>query len=107
MNRLRDDDGPMDSPLKLLIVEDVPADFLLMERYLCQHNLISECRRVDSREDLDTALRIEWDMVLSDYNVPGMEFRATLRRIQELKPDIPVILVSGSVGEETAVELLH
>ena len=51
--------------------------------------------------------RHKWDVLLSDYNVPGMDFRATLKRLQEHSPDLPVILVSGRVGEETAVELLR
>ena len=107
MNHHRSDEIAMNSPLKLLVIEDVPADFLLLERYLRQHGLDAECRRVDSEAELDAALQNEWDVVLSDYNVPGMDFRATLQRIQALRPDLPVILVSGSVGEETAVELLR
>ncbi|MDD5297736.1 MAG: PAS domain S-box protein [Rhodocyclaceae bacterium] len=96
----------MNSPLKILVIEDVPADFLLLERYLHQHGLEGEFRRVGSEAELEAALEAEWDVVLSDYSVPGMDFRASLKRIQALKPDLPVILVSGSVGEETAVELL-
>ncbi len=97
----------MGSPLKILIIEDVAADYLLLERHLRQHGIAADCRRVDDDTALDAALPIEWDVVLSDYNVPGMDFRATLQRIRTLRPDLPVILVSGSVGEETAVELLH
>ncbi|OIQ98498.1 cyclic di-GMP phosphodiesterase Gmr [mine drainage metagenome] len=97
----------MNNPLKLLVIEDVPADFLLLERHLRQHGLTAECKRVDSDVELDAALQSEWDLVLSDYNVPSMDFRTTLRRIQAHRSSLPVILVSGSVGEETAVELLH
>jgi len=97
----------MNSPLKLLVIEDVPADFLLLERHLRQHSLDAECFRVGSDAELDAALQNEWDVVLSDYNVPGMDFIATLQRIRAYRPNLPIILVSGSVGEETAVELLH
>jgi len=97
----------MNSPLKLLVIEDVPADFLLLERHLRQHSLDAECFRVGSDIELDAALQNEWDVVLSDYNVPGMDFIATLQRIRTYRPNLPIILVSGSVGEETAVELLH
>ncbi len=97
----------MDRPLKLLVIEDNPADFLLVERYLYLHGLEAECRRVSSDETLDAALLAEWDVVLSDYTVPGMDFRSTLRRVQKCRPDLPVVLVSGSVGEETAVDLLR
>jgi len=97
----------MNSPLKLLVIEDVPADFLLLERHLRQHGLDAECFRVGSDAELDAALQNEWDVVLSDYNVPGMDFITTLQRIRTYRPNLPIILVSGSVGEETAVELLH
>jgi len=97
----------MNSPLKLLIIEDVHADFLLLERHFRQHGLDAECLRVDSNSELDAVLQDEWDLVLSDYNVPGMDFLAILQRIRTERPDLPVVLVSGSVGEETAVELLH
>lgn len=97
----------MNNPLKLLVIEDVLADFLLLERYLRQHGLEAECRHVGSEAGLDAALKGKWDVVLSDYNVPGMDFRATLQHIRAHHPDLPVILVSGSVGEEAAVELLR
>jgi diguanylate cyclase (GGDEF)-like protein/PAS domain S-box-containing protein len=97
----------MERPLKLLVIEDTPADFLLLERYLRQHSPAGECLRISSDAELDTALQREWDLVLSDYSVPGMDFRASLRRIRAHRPDLPVILVSASVGEETALELLR
>ncbi|MDP1663776.1 MAG: PAS domain S-box protein [Methylobacter sp.] len=97
----------MNSPLKLLVIEDIPADFLLLERHLRRHDLDAEYLRVGSNAELDAALQNEWDVVLSDYNVPGMDFVTTLKRIRTYCPDLPIILVSGSVGEETAVELLR
>ncbi|MFZ2169456.1 MAG: PAS domain S-box protein [Methylococcaceae bacterium] len=97
----------MNGPLKILVIEDDLSDFLLIERRLRQHGLISECRRIDNEKELEVALQNEWDVVLSDYNVPGMDFQTTLQRIQALTSDLPVILVSGSVGEEKAVELLR
>ncbi|MDO8369973.1 MAG: PAS domain S-box protein, partial [Candidatus Nitrotoga sp.] len=97
----------MDSPLKLLIIEDVPADFLLLERNLRQNGIAAEWRRIGNDAELNDALQSEWDVVLADFNVPGMDFRTTLLNIQAHRPDLPVIMVSGSVGEETAVELLR
>jgi len=93
--------------LNILIVEDNPADVLLLERYLIQHQLEVRFRRVDSDALLDQALNEPWDLVLSDYSLPGMDFREVLKHIKARCPDLPVILVSGSVGEETAVELLR
>jgi diguanylate cyclase (GGDEF)-like protein/PAS domain S-box-containing protein len=97
----------MNKPLKILVIEDVAADFLLLERSLRQHGVVSECQRVSSDAELDIALQNRNDVVLADYNVPGMDFRTSLQHIQQRWPDLPVILVSGTVGEETAVELLR
>jgi PAS domain S-box-containing protein len=97
----------MNTPLKLLVIEDVLADFLLLERHLHRELPGAECIRVDNDAALDVALRSQWHVVLSDYQVPGMDFRTTLQRIRTHSPDLPVILVSGSVGEETAVDLLR
>jgi diguanylate cyclase (GGDEF)-like protein/PAS domain S-box-containing protein len=97
----------MNQPLKLLVIEDVTADFLLLERVLQQQGLAAVCLRVDSDAQLEEALRSEWDLVLGDYNVPGMNFRTTLKRIHTQHPELQVIMVSGSVGEETAVDMLR
>ena len=97
----------MSEALKLLIVEDNPADFQLLERYLLQQGVTFASRRIDGEAQLDAALAEDWDLVLSDYSVPGMDFRATFAGIRARRPELPVILVSGSVGEETAVDLLR
>ena len=97
----------MNEKMRILVIEDEPADFMLTVRYL-RHNGFDnvEAHRVASYPELDVDLEQEWDILLSDYSVPGMDFRIILQRIQERCPDLPVILVSGSVGEEEAVELL-
>lgn len=93
--------------LNLLVVEDSIADFLLLRRYLSQNGLASKCWQVDHLEALDEALTTErWDLILSDFSVPRLAFRDTLKRVQKTHPDLPIILLSGSVGEEQAVELL-
>ncbi len=97
----------MSTSLKLLVIEDSLTDYQLLERHLRQHGLEAECHRVDSNEGLAEALRKSWDLVLSDYQVPGMNFLVTLGRLHSHNPDLPVILVSGTVGEEIAVDLLR
>jgi PAS domain S-box-containing protein len=98
----------IDRSLNILVIEDNNADYLLLERFLRQHDVpIAAIRRVDCDADLGTALKSDWDLVLSDYNVPGMDFRVSLSVILSRRPELPVILVSGSIGEEAAVELLH
>ncbi|MEW6500017.1 MAG: response regulator [Thermodesulfobacteriota bacterium] len=95
------------NPLSLLVIEDVEADFLLVQRHLRQHGLDARCRWAMDAVELATAL-VEggWDAVLCDYYLPGLDFQETLTQIQERFPDLPVILLSGSIGEETAVEAL-
>ena len=97
----------MNKPIRILTIEDVPADFLMLERYMLQHGMTAELRCINSNAELDAALQEDWDIVLSDYNVPGMDFRSSIRRIQENRSDLPVILVSGTIGDELGVDLLH
>ena len=89
------------TPIKILVIEDSEADFQLLERSLKKQVPLHNSRRVASRQELKDALEEGgWDVVLSDYAVPGMDFRGNLDFIHERMPDIPVIMVSGSVGEE-------
>ena len=95
---------PIDiAPLNVLCVEDTEADFLLIERTLRMAGLLGQCERVDSSEALNAALaQKRWDLVLSDYAVPGMYFTDTLRRFLHHYPNLPLILVSGTIGEVKA-----
>ena len=93
--------------LSFLVIEDEEADFLLLERYLKRHFPGSRYQRVASRRDLGEALASGgWDVVLSDYTVPGMNFREGKDLVLSHSSDLPFILVSGSVGEEESVELV-
>ena len=47
-----------------------------------------------------------WDLVISDYSLPGLDARAAIQMFKQEGPDIPFLVVSGAVGEETAVEVL-
>lgn len=97
----------MNTPLNLLHVEDSSSDFLLVELHLQENGLDVRCRQIDTASDLQAQLgRMNWDLVLFDYNVPGMEFKESLALVRSVLPDVPVILVSGTIGEERAVELL-
>jgi PAS domain S-box-containing protein len=97
----------MSEPLNILVIEDHNADFLMVERHLKQNGLSVRCSRVDSLEGLNEAIdRENWDLVLSDYNVPQLNFLDSLNMLQADLPDLPVIMVTGTIGEEKAVELL-
>jgi diguanylate cyclase (GGDEF)-like protein/PAS domain S-box-containing protein len=97
----------MNSTLKILVIEDSASDYLLLERFLRQQDFAAEFTRVCSKIELDAALPEKWDIVLSDYSVPGMDFHTTLQQIHAQWPDLPVIIVSGSLTEEMAADLLR
>ena len=98
----------MNAPLNLLVIEDEEADFLLLVRHLRQEGLTATCTRVVDTPGLEASLTAgHWDLILADYNLPGMDFESTLTLIQQRRPGVPIILVSGAVGEERAVELLR
>lgn len=97
----------MDAPLRLLVIEDNQADFLLLQRHLKRQGLRTLCTRIDSVAELESALAAQrWDVVLADYNVPGMAFGQSMDLIRSRQSDLPVILVTGALGEEKAVDLL-
>jgi PAS domain S-box-containing protein len=97
----------MAAALNVLMIEDSLSDFLLIERHLKQSGVLAHCSRVSSIKELQDALDMgRWEVVLSDYSVPQMNFLECLNLIRSRLPDVPVILVSGSIGEEKSVELL-
>jgi PAS domain S-box-containing protein len=95
-------------PLQLLVVEDRLSDFELLEQQLERQGVTATCRRVDNPEDLETALDAgTWDAVLTDYSLPGMSFQQTVSRLRARRPGLPIVLVSGYMGEDQAAMLLE
>src|SRR6266536_4267597 len=91
-------------PLRVLFVEDSAADAELMVRALRAGDFEPIQERVETAPELLAALeRGPWDVVLSDYYLPSLEAPAALALVRERLPDIPFLVVSGSVGEDTAV----
>jgi len=98
----------MNKPLKLLIIEDSEDDALLLCRELRNggYHLILE--RVETSKAMLAALKNEkWDIVISDYFMPGFSGLEALKLLKENSPDIPFIIVSGKIGEDTAVEAMR
>jgi len=92
------------TPLRALIVEDSEDDANLQLRELRSRGYDVTHRRVDTRGALQQALAAQrWDIVLSDYSLPGFTGLDALRILNKAGLDIPFILVSGAVGEEIAV----
>jgi PAS domain S-box-containing protein len=93
--------------VRILLLEDVPADAALIQRELTQAGLVFVSQRVDTRVAFEEALRVfSPDVILSDHGLPGFDGAAALQLVKERFPTLPVILVTGSLNEETAVEFM-
>ena len=93
--------------LKILFVEDVPSDVDLAVLELRKEKLVFEHTTVCTRNDLIRALNeFNPDLIISDYMMPSFNGLQALKATKEFNPDIPFILYTGSVNEETAVECL-
>ncbi|HEB59148.1 MAG TPA: GGDEF domain-containing response regulator [Gammaproteobacteria bacterium] len=94
----------MGEPIRILLVEDSENDALLLMRELSKGGFEPSCHRVETREAMIEALEGEsWDLVITDHNLPGFSSEAALQAVKESGFDIPVIIVSGSIGEDIAV----
>ncbi len=94
----------MSQPLKLLIVEDSDSDARLVMRTLRQGGYEPRWRRVEDAAGLQAALAGEdWELVISDYAMPTFDGLAALKLVQDSGRDLPLIIVSGTIGEDVAV----
>jgi len=97
----------MNFPLHLLLVEDSEDDALLLLRELRRGGFNITHQRVDTADALRSALQLqEWDLVISDHSMPNFSGTAALQLVRSLEPDIPFMFVSGTIGEDTAVNAL-
>jgi len=97
----------MSKPLRALIIEDSQDDAELVLRELRTSGYDPTFLRVETEEATSAALRDgEWDVVLSDYTMPRFSAMEALETVRESGQDVPFIIVSGTIGEERAVEAL-
>lgn len=95
----------MTTPLRVLFVEDSEDDMRLLVRQLRQGGYGPTHERVETGDGLRSALhRGGWDIIISDYTMPRLSGLEALAVTLQLAPDVPFLLVSGTVGEEVAVE---
>ncbi|HKG53210.1 MAG TPA: response regulator [Anaerolineales bacterium] len=93
--------------LHLLVVEDSEDDAELILREVRRGGYAVEFERVETKSDMQQALgRGSWDIILSDYSMPQFSAMAALSALKESGLDIPFLVISGTIGEETAVTAL-
>lgn len=95
----------MKKALRVLIVEDREEDAILLLRELRQ-TYAPEFERVASAGELQRALEKRWDLIISDYSMPGFNGIEALQIVLGSNLDIPFIIVSGAIGEEIAVNAM-
>jgi len=94
--------------LKMVMVEDVPSDAEMTLRELQRSGMEFVVRRVETEADLRReCVDFEPDIVVSDFALPQFDGLSALRVVRELRPDLPFIFLSGTIGEETAIESLR
>jgi PAS domain S-box-containing protein len=95
------------SMLRILHLEDDRLDADLVQATLAAGGLEAEVTRVDDRESFEAALESgRFDVILADYNLPRFDGLSAQILTAQLRPEIPFIFLSGSIGEELAVERL-
>lgn len=94
------------TPLRVLIVEDSEDDLVLLLDTLKRGGFDVTYRQVQSAEELKEALRAEtWQIVISDYSLPGFDARAALEIVRPTT--IPFFVLSGTIGETIAAEMMR
>jgi diguanylate cyclase (GGDEF)-like protein/PAS domain S-box-containing protein len=94
--------------LRILLVEDSPADAEITLRELRRGGLEFEFRQVETEIDLIRACEdFKPQIILSDFAMPHFDGLSALKVVRRVRPELPFIFVSGTIGEETAIESLH
>src|SRR5215467_1464943 len=97
----------MNSPIGILLLEDDPNDAGLVEEVLQANHFTCRITRVQNRSEFLAALADgEFDLILSDHKLPSFDGLSALNLARDARPEIPFIFVSGTLGEEAAIEAL-
>ena len=93
--------------LRILNLEDSPLDAELVHATLTEGGIECQITWVQTRADFAAALENgDIDLILADYSLPAFDGLSALKAAQELRPEVPFVLVSGALGEERAIEAL-
>jgi signal transduction histidine kinase len=97
----------MKSPLRILYLEDEPKDAELVQETLAIDGISCQITRVETEADFIASLEQGgFDLILADYTLPSFDGLSALKIAQQHWPDLPLIFVSGALGEEVAIEAL-
>jgi signal transduction histidine kinase len=99
--------SPTDPPVRLLHLEDSEPDHALAMAHVRRAGLAIDAHRVETRREFADALAGDWDVILSDYNLPGFSGLEALAMLRASGRALPFILVSGEIGEDTAVAAMR
>jgi DNA-binding NtrC family response regulator len=94
-------------PVRVLIVEDNDSDAALVVRHLEQAGFKTAWDRVETEKDFVAALDPQLDVILADFNLPAFGAPRALHLLKARDIRVPLIVVSGSIGEERAVRVLQ
>jgi len=95
----------MRTPLKLLVLDDSALDAELEVSELRRSGYDCDWRRVQTRDEFTAALdKADFELILADYKLPDFDGLSALRMLRERDLQIPFILISGTLGEERAIE---
>ena len=98
----------MNTPLAVLIVEDSESDAELIVRLLGKAGYNVSYERVETADQMRAALEQQvWNIVIADYRLPQFDALAALKLLQVTSLDVPFVVVSGTIGEETAVAMMR
>src|ERR1700678_4538226 len=98
---------PVKPPLRILYLEDDPRDAELVQETLAADGVESKIIRVETEPDFIVALKEGGlDLVLADHTLPSFDGLSALAIVQKDWPELPLIFVSGTLGEELAIEAL-
>jgi DNA-binding NtrC family response regulator len=101
------DNIPDSSTLNVLLLEDSVRDCEIIQEQLIDAGYTLNIIRVETEANFESSLQNrEYDIILADFKLPGFDAFGALLLSNAVCPDVPFICVSGSIGEETAIELI-
>jgi CheY-like chemotaxis protein len=86
------------TPLRVLFIEDSTDDVALLVRELRRGGYVPEFAQVQTADDFEAALPRDWQVIISDYTMPGFSGLDALSQLLRTGRDVPFILISGTVG---------